>query len=168
MIWRTQSHCQQFVCVQLDEDAHCSRLTSQSAISSHLFASLEHVMNVMAYHPKYLQCFQRTHYYLMHEDGSLPFDYRHYIAIMVSTQCCHLYTCLLFLSIQNCSSLLTNSSLHNLYLMTAVLFWSHCLVFISSVLGFRVAYTVDKGWPDGRVVSVLDSVAIRLGFKSQL
>lgn len=41
-------------------------------------------MNVMAYHPNYLQCFQRTHYYLMHEDGSLPFDYRHYIAIMVS------------------------------------------------------------------------------------
>ena len=43
-------------------------------------------MSVMAYHPKYLHCFQQTHYYLMHEDGSLPFDVRHYIAIMVSHQ----------------------------------------------------------------------------------
>ena len=76
------------LCVlQLASDAerrqYC-RLTSQSSISSHLSTSVEHVMCVMAHHPKYLHCFQQTHYYLMHEDGSLPFDYRHYIAIMVS------------------------------------------------------------------------------------
>jgi len=41
----------------------------------------------MNYHPKYLHCFQQTHYYLMHDDGPLPFDYRHYIAIMVSSHC---------------------------------------------------------------------------------
>jgi len=72
---------------QLDVDSerpHYSRLTSQSSISSHLSTSIDHVMSVMSHHPKYLHCFQRTHYYLMHEDGSLPFDYRHYIAIMVS------------------------------------------------------------------------------------
>jgi len=78
-----------YVCgIQLaDGDAerpHYCRLASQSSISSHLSTSLEHVMSVMAYHPKYLHCFQQTHYYLMHEDGSLPFDFRHYIAIMVS------------------------------------------------------------------------------------
>lgn len=72
---------------QLDSDSEqrpYHRMTSQSSISSHLSASMEHIMSVMAHHPKYLHCFQRTHYYLMHEDGSLPFDYRHFIAIMVS------------------------------------------------------------------------------------
>jgi len=96
------AHCQ-CVYVQLDRDAeqpHYSRLTSQSSISSRLSVSVEHVMKVMEYHPKYLQCFQRAHYYLMHDDGSLPFDYRHYIAIMVSRPP---VICLLFVSKQNCA-----------------------------------------------------------------
>ena len=66
------------------EHPHSCRLASQSSISTHLSTSLEHVMNVMAYHPKYLHCFQQAHYYLMHEDGPLPYHDRHYIAIMVS------------------------------------------------------------------------------------
>jgi len=65
------------------ERRHFDRMTSLSSISSYLSASMEHIMSVMAHHPKYLHCFQQTHYYLMLEDGSLPLDYRHYIAIMV-------------------------------------------------------------------------------------
>lgn len=88
-------------CTQLadgeSERPHFCRLASQSSISSHLSASLEHVMSVMSFHPKYLHCFQQTHYYLMHEDGSLPFQYRHYIAVMVSSvdSLYHWYTWLL-------------------------------------------------------------------------
>jgi len=45
---------------------------------------LEHMFQVMSYHPKYLECFVRVHQYLMYGDGPLPFSYRHYIAIMVT------------------------------------------------------------------------------------
>jgi len=45
---------------------------------------LEHVFQVMSYHPKYLECFMRMQQYLMYGDGPLPFSYRHYIAVMVS------------------------------------------------------------------------------------
>ncbi len=47
---------------------------------------LEHMIQVMGYHPLYLQCFLTTEHYMLHGDGPLPFNYRHYIAIMVSTQ----------------------------------------------------------------------------------
>uniref|UniRef100_A0A8D0FNX2 Sestrin 3 n=1 Tax=Strix occidentalis caurina TaxID=311401 RepID=A0A8D0FNX2_STROC len=36
----------------------------------------------MGYHPQYLDSFLKTQHYLMHMDGPLPFDCRHYIAIM--------------------------------------------------------------------------------------
>jgi len=51
---------------------------------------LEHMFQVMSYHPKYLECFIRIQQYLMYGDGPLPFTYRHYIAIMVnlSVQIC--------------------------------------------------------------------------------
>jgi sestrin len=68
------------------EREHYGPRTSQSSICSQLSASMEHVMHIMAYHPKYRRCFQHTHYYLMHEDGPLPFDYRHYIAIMAAAR----------------------------------------------------------------------------------
>lgn len=45
---------------------------------------LEAVTQQMGYHPQYLDSFLKTQHYLMHMDGPLPFDCRHYIAIMVS------------------------------------------------------------------------------------
>ncbi|KAK6169973.1 hypothetical protein SNE40_018479 [Patella caerulea] len=40
------------------------------------------IIQLMSYHPDYLDCFLKTQHYLLHEDGPLPFDYRHYISIM--------------------------------------------------------------------------------------
>lgn len=45
---------------------------------------LDHVTQLMGYHPNYLEMFLRTQQYLLRGDGPLPFHYRHYIAIMVS------------------------------------------------------------------------------------
>jgi len=45
---------------------------------------LEAVTQQMGYDPRYLDSFLKTQHYLLHMDGPLPFDCRHYIAIMVS------------------------------------------------------------------------------------
>lgn len=45
---------------------------------------LDHVTQVMGYHPDYLDCFLRTQQYLLRGDGPLPYHYRHFIALMVS------------------------------------------------------------------------------------
>lgn len=45
---------------------------------------LEAVTQQMGYHPQYLDSFLKMQHYLLHMDGPLPFDCRHYIAIMVS------------------------------------------------------------------------------------
>lgn len=45
---------------------------------------LDHVTQVIGYHPDYLDCFLRTQQYLLRGDGPLPYHYRHYIAILVS------------------------------------------------------------------------------------
>jgi sestrin len=45
---------------------------------------LEHMVQVMSYHPDYLACFLKTQQYMLRCYGPLPYDYRHYIAIMVS------------------------------------------------------------------------------------
>lgn len=44
---------------------------------------LDHLTQLMGYHPTYLENFLRTQQYLLRGDGPLPFHYRHYIAIMV-------------------------------------------------------------------------------------
>ena len=41
----------------------------------------------MCLHPEYLTVFSRTQHFIMRGDGPLPFDMRHYIAIMVSGSC---------------------------------------------------------------------------------
>ncbi|XP_013403679.1 sestrin-1 isoform X3 [Lingula anatina] len=53
---------------------------------------LEHIVQVMGYHPKYLDSFLKTQQYILRGDGPLPYDYRHYIAIMASArhQCSYL------------------------------------------------------------------------------
>ncbi|XP_053130287.1 sestrin-1-like isoform X2 [Hemicordylus capensis] len=43
---------------------------------------LEAITQQMGYHPQYLDSFLRMQHYLLHMDGPLPFDCRHYIAIM--------------------------------------------------------------------------------------
>lgn len=45
---------------------------------------LDHVTQVMGYHPAYLDHFLRTQHFILRGDGPLPYDYRHYIAIMAS------------------------------------------------------------------------------------
>ena len=42
------------------------------------------MVQVMGYHPHYLEAFLRTQQYMLRGDGPLPYDYRHFIAIMVS------------------------------------------------------------------------------------
>lgn len=53
---------------------------------------LEHLIQLMGYHPKYLDCFLKTQQYILRGDGPLPTPYRHYIAIMAAGrhQCSYL------------------------------------------------------------------------------
>lgn len=44
---------------------------------------IEAIAQQMGYHPHYLDSFLRFQHYLLHMDGPLPFDCRHFIAIMV-------------------------------------------------------------------------------------
>lgn len=45
---------------------------------------LDHVSQVIGYHPSYLEHFLKIQTFIMHGDGPLPYDYRHYLAIIVS------------------------------------------------------------------------------------
>ncbi|XP_030760773.1 sestrin homolog isoform X2 [Sitophilus oryzae] len=53
---------------------------------------LDHVSQVMGYHPVYLEQFLKAQNYILRGDGPLPFVYRHYIAIMAAGrhQCSYL------------------------------------------------------------------------------
>lgn len=53
---------------------------------------LDHVTQVIGYHPKYLDSFLRTQNFILRGDGPLPYDYRHYIAIIAAGrhQCSYL------------------------------------------------------------------------------
>ncbi|KAL3883232.1 hypothetical protein ACJMK2_029519 [Sinanodonta woodiana] len=53
---------------------------------------LDHVTQLMGYHPQYLESFLRTQQYLLRGEGPLPPDYRHFIAIMAAGrhQCSYL------------------------------------------------------------------------------
>jgi sestrin 1/3 len=44
---------------------------------------LDHVTQVIGYHPRYLEQYLKTQKFVMESDGPLPFDYRHYLAIIV-------------------------------------------------------------------------------------
>ena len=59
---------------------------------------LEHMVQVMGYHPKYLESFLKAQDTMLRGDGPLPYDYRHYIAIMVGVLICD-YICFLLLSL---------------------------------------------------------------------
>jgi sestrin 1/3 len=47
---------------------------------------LDHVTQVIGYHPRYLEHYLKTQKFVMDSDGPLPFDYRHYLAIIVSNR----------------------------------------------------------------------------------
>jgi hypothetical protein len=49
---------------------------------------LDKWINVMAAHPNYLDPYLRTHNFIMRGDGPLPYNVRHYIALMVSCSVC--------------------------------------------------------------------------------
>lgn len=55
---------------------------------------LDHVSQVMGYHPTYLDHFLKTQSFIMRGDGPLPYDYRHFIAIIAAGrhQCSYLIT----------------------------------------------------------------------------
>lgn len=48
--------------------------------------SVDAVSQQMASHPQYLESFLRTQHYILHMDGPLPLQYRHYIAIMAAAR----------------------------------------------------------------------------------
>lgn len=48
---------------------------------------LDHVTQVIGYHPSYLEHFLKIQTFIMQGDGPLPYDYRHYLAIIVSIRC---------------------------------------------------------------------------------
>lgn len=47
---------------------------------------LDQVTQVIGYHPRFLDHFLRTQNFIMNGDGPLPYDYRYYLAIIVSTR----------------------------------------------------------------------------------
>lgn len=47
---------------------------------------LDHVTQVIGYHPKYLEHFLRTQNFIMYGDGPLPYNYRHFLAIMAAAR----------------------------------------------------------------------------------
>ncbi|KAG1659629.1 Sestrin-1 [Nymphon striatum] len=53
---------------------------------------LDNITQVIGFHPHYLDAFLRTQQFLLRGDGPLPYDYRHYIALMAAGrhQCTYL------------------------------------------------------------------------------
>lgn len=47
-------------------------------------SELDHVTQVIGYHPSYLEHFLKIQNFILRGDGPLPYAYRHYLAIMVS------------------------------------------------------------------------------------
>ncbi|XP_014262204.1 sestrin homolog [Cimex lectularius] len=52
----------------------------------------DEITQIMGYHPTYLEIFLRTQHFILKGDGPLPYDYRHFIAIMAAGrhQCSYL------------------------------------------------------------------------------
>ncbi|XP_055707534.1 sestrin homolog isoform X1 [Phlebotomus papatasi] len=53
---------------------------------------LDHVSQVIGYHPSYLEHFLKTQKFILYADGPLPYNYRNYLAIMAASrhQCSYL------------------------------------------------------------------------------
>lgn len=70
----------QIVSVDTDDEQTHSLLV-ESFLSS---GRVTNITLLIACHPQYLDCFVRTEFFMMRGEGPLPFDWRNYIAIMVS------------------------------------------------------------------------------------
>ncbi len=73
------------VCTEYGYDVQMS-----DGYNEYLYQS-DHVIRVLDLHPRYLHAFQVMRQLLLQGDGPLPYDQRHYIAIMVGlhgTFCC--------------------------------------------------------------------------------
>ncbi|CAL8117102.1 unnamed protein product [Orchesella dallaii] len=70
-----------------------ARLLSEVFLSS---GRVDHTIQLMAYHPDYLEIFLRTHHFLMRGDGPLPYNFRNYIAIMAAAR----YRCSYLMELQ--------------------------------------------------------------------
>ncbi|VDN44717.1 unnamed protein product [Dibothriocephalus latus] len=46
---------------------------------------MENFIQVLGYHPEFLESFLKTHEHLFHGDLPMPYPDRHYLAILVST-----------------------------------------------------------------------------------
>lgn len=57
---------------------------------------LDNITMVMSYHPQYLEIFLKTQHFLLKGDGPLPFEYRHYIALMAAAR----HQCAILINIQ--------------------------------------------------------------------
>ena len=54
-------------------------------VESFLFSGrVTNIISLLAFHPQYLDCFIRTQYFMMRGEGPLPFNWRNYLAILVS------------------------------------------------------------------------------------
>lgn len=83
LLWEELSRaCFLQVVKMSSSDPECPQFLFVKVLASR--GRLEAVTQQMGYHPQYLDSFLKTQHYLMHMDGPLPFDCRHYIAIMVS------------------------------------------------------------------------------------
>ncbi|XP_041252713.1 sestrin-3-like isoform X1 [Onychostruthus taczanowskii] len=81
------SRCQRLpgqVVKMSSSDPECPQFLFVKVLASR--GRLEAVTQQMGYHPQYLDSFLKTQHYLMHMDGPLPFDCRHYIAIMAAAR----------------------------------------------------------------------------------
>ncbi|RLV98372.1 hypothetical protein DV515_00010843 [Chloebia gouldiae] len=81
------SRCQRLpgqVVKMSNSDPECPQFLFVKVLTSR--GRLEAVTQQMGYHPQYLDSFLKTQHYLMHMDGPLPFDCRHYIAIMAAAR----------------------------------------------------------------------------------
>lgn len=83
LLWEELSRASSLQVVKMSSsDPECPQFLFVKVLASR--GRLEAVTQQMGYHPQYLDSFLKTQHYLMHMDGPLPFDCRHYIAIMVS------------------------------------------------------------------------------------
>ncbi|XP_018780103.1 sestrin-3-like isoform X2 [Serinus canaria] len=85
LLWEELSRvCFLQVVKMSSSDPECPQLLFVKVLASR--GRLEAVTQQMGYHPQYLDSFLKTQHYLMHMDGPLPFDCRHYIAIMAAAR----------------------------------------------------------------------------------
>ena len=66
---------------------HCSLQAQVQLLYEETFLNegrLSNIVQLLGYHPTYLNLFIKTHDYLMRGNGPLPLDIRSYIAILVS------------------------------------------------------------------------------------